>query len=199
MDREAREFWRQRRREMLRRDRQRRGGWGQDAILTKILILVMAAGWLLQSYAPGILAAAMGEGGVLASIILSTVLPGGFFAFVFAALFVWIIGSQVEAVAAPWQYLLVFFGGGAVGAVLGNMVAGLGAGGLSGSLAAFALAGAYVRSLAHVDAEGAVRWAVLLLAINVVLSGFQPGVLAGMAGAFGAGLLLAMATRLGGR
>ena len=58
------------------------------------------------------------------------------------------------------------------------------------------MAGAYVMAMANRRVGGMAQWAILLLAINVVLSGFQPGLLGGMLGAFFAGLLIARLARI---
>lgn len=189
MDREAKEFWRQRRREMLRRDRRTRRPGGNNYPITLGLVALMAVGWLVQQYAPMVLVPLSAYGGRLVFLLLSVILPGSLLGLVFSGLFIWVIGSQIESVFSAWQYLLIFFGSGLVGAFMVQMLSGGG-----GSFAAFGLAGAYVHSMARFDQSGALQWAAVLLLINVVLSGFQPAILIGMLGAFGSGFFLARVT-----
>ncbi|MDA8193256.1 MAG: rhomboid family intramembrane serine protease [Thermaerobacter sp.] len=197
MDRETRKFWEQRRREMLRHNRGRRTSGGIGIPVTTGLILTMALGWLVETYAPGLLAIMVTRpGGSIALVLLATILPGSLLGLLFAGVFVWMIGSQIESVAAPWQYLLIFFGSGVLGGIAASMLGGIG---LGGSFAAFGLAGGYVRAMARISERSAVQWTLLILGLNVVLSGFQPTILAGMATAFLTGLGIALAVRLGER
>ncbi|MHB1955784.1 MAG: hypothetical protein ACYCOU_18770 [Sulfobacillus sp.] len=53
--------------------------------------------------------------------------------------------------------------------------------------------------MARISNGGAVQWALVLLGINAVLSGFQVTLLAGEASAFVAGLAIASLVRLGAR
>ncbi|AEJ40786.1 hypothetical protein TPY_2626 [Sulfobacillus acidophilus TPY] len=191
MDRETRQFWAERRREMLRRDRQRRGG---DPYLTYGLIALMGLGWLLQVVFPVWLSQLpMVPGGFFLFMLVSTILPGSLLSLVFAGVFIWLIGPAIESSTVPWQYLVIFFGAGLVGVALSHLVGG---GLVGGSLAAFGIAGAYVRLMAGWSRSGATQWALVLLGINVLLSGFQLPYLAGMLGAFGAGYGLAMFLQL---
>lgn len=193
MDRETQQFWRQRRQEMLARDRRQRGRWSQGSPITITLVSLMVAGALVETFLPGLLErVSLWPGGFWMLLVLSTILPGGFLGLVFSGLFVWMIGTSVESVATPGHYLLVFFGSGIVGALVSMAMGGGGA-----ALAAFGLAGAYVYSMSRFNQQGAAQWALVLLGINAVLSGFQPALLAGELGAFGAGLALAYVTRLG--
>ncbi len=192
MDREAQQFWKQRRREMLRRSRHGRGGQGTP--VTFAIIALMVLGWLVQNFFPGWLFDASVYGGRLGFILVSTILPGSLIGLLFDGLFVWLIGSELERTMRPWQYLIVFFGAGIVG---GTVMTVMGAG--AEALSVFGLAGAYVYAMSHFSYQGAVRWALVLLVINVVLSGFHPAVLIGMAGAFGTGLGLAWSMGAGGR
>lgn len=193
VDREAREYWANQRRQMLKRDRRSRRGGGAPRVTT-ILVVAMVSGWLVESFAPGLLTRALElPGGTVLFILISTVLPGSLLGLVFAGLFVWLIGSQVEAFVRPWQYLVLFLGAG----VVGGLVSHLAGGGLGGSYAAFGLAGAYAALMARHSAHGAAQWAVLLLIMNVVLSGFNLVLLIGMAASFVAGLIMARVMRLG--
>lgn len=198
MDREAREFWKQQRRNALRRDRgiYRRGS--NDTPLTMLMIALMAASWMLGFVVPGWPGLIFDlPGGSVWALLLSAVLPGGLLSLLFAAWFVWVVGTQVESVCQPWQYLLIFFGAGAIGALAAGAVGGFG---VESSLAAFGLAGAYVRIMSRFAGTGpSVQWMLILLAVNVVLSGFQPIVLAGMGGAFVAGMGIATVTGVVGR
>lgn len=196
MDRETKKFWRQQRRQMLQRDRRMRGGWHQGSPITITLIGLMVAGWLVETLLPSaLIQIAAFPGGRWIGILLSTVLPSGFLGLLFSGLFVWIVGPAVESIAKPAVYLLVFFGGGIVGGLMTNfMGASAGAG-----FAAFGLAGAYVYAMSQINQRGAMQWALVLLLMNAVLSGFQAALLVGEAGAFVAGLALAAVTELGSR
>ena len=193
MDREARQYWRGQRRQMLRRDRQRGGGYS-GFLVTKILIALMVLTFLVEMFDPAIITEmTQGTAGLVLTLFLSALSPGGFLGLLFAGVFLWIIGSQLESLANWWQYLLIFFGSGICGGLISWV---LGAGLIGGTFAAFGLAGAYVMAMANRRVGGMAQWAILLLAINVVLSGFRPGVLGGMLGAFFAGLLIARVARL---
>ncbi len=195
MDRETKRFWRERRREMLRRDRRLNGGWAQGNPITVALVLLMIAGWLAETFLPNLLGQIIFlPGGRWISALLSVILPGGILGLLFSGLFVWIIGTAIEGIAKPFQYLIIFFGSGFVGALVIGIMGGGGA-----ALAAFGLAGGYVHSMAHISKGGAVQWALVLLGINAVLSGFQVTLLAGEASAFVAGLAIASLVRLGAR
>ncbi|CAB1127523.1 conserved membrane protein of unknown function [Candidatus Hydrogenisulfobacillus filiaventi] len=185
MDREARAFWKQRRREMLRRERRQRGLGGGTRI-TWGLIGLLAAGWLLETVAPGIPVFLAAAGGPVVRLLLAWWLPGGLLGLVFAGAFVWLIGSQLEAVLPAWQYLLLFILPGLAGALVTSI-----AGGFAGGLAPFGLAGGYVALLRRISPEGAAQWALGLLLINVLLTGLNWPVLAAMAVTFGAGYGLA--------
>lgn len=197
MDPEARAYWAQQRRNMLRRNRRRGGGFGSLGPITTALIALMVLGWLVESFFPAalerlaLLPPALGEP---LSLLVATVLPGSLIGLIFAGLFVAMIGSLVEQVTAPWQYLVIFFGAGVIGALVGRVAGGYA---IAGSLAGFGLAGAYVRAMGQFDAGGAARWALGLLIINVILSGFQPAVLTAMFSAFAAGYVLALALDAG--
>ncbi len=194
MDQEAQQYWQQRKREMLRRNRKSGGGWRGRTPVTLLLVLLMAAGWIIQIAAPGLITDAGIYGGRLALIAVSTILPGSFLGLLFDAVFVWLIGSQLERAASPLQYLIIFFGAGIVGSTVITVM-----GGVGGALSVFGLAGAYVYAMAHFNYGGAVRWALLLLVINVVMSGFDLPVLLAMAGSFGTGLGLSWSMGIGGR
>lgn len=194
MDREAREYWQSQRKKMLSRDRRQRGGFSQDLLMTKILIGLMVLSYVVERFAPGLLArVSFGPLGLVVTGVLSALSPGTFLGLIFAGVFLWIIGSQLEGLTRWWQYLLIFFLSGLVGSLIASV---LGAGFIGGTFASFGMAGAYVMAMANRRVGGMAQWAILLLAINVVLSGFQPGLLGGMLGAFFAGLLIARLARI---
>jgi hypothetical protein len=193
MDREAREYWRQQRRLNLRNRSLYSSG---DVSLTYVLLGLLVAGWLLQQFLPGMLALLLAlPGAPIIGALLSTILPGGFLGLVFEGVFVWLLGMQIEGSVTRGQYLLVFFVGGAVGAVLAGLL--VGAVGLSGSFSAFALAGAYTILMAAWAGRGpALQWVVLLLLLNIVLTGFNIAAIVGMLGAFGAGAGIVYLSRM---
>lgn len=191
MDRETQKFWRQRRNEMLKRDRRARPTGGST--VTKALIILLVLGWLVQNLIPGILAPLAGSALSPAIFtILSTIMPGSLISLLFVGIFVWIIGMSIEAVSRPWQYVVIFFGSG----IVANMVIAH-FGGAGSALAVFGLAGAYVYSMSHFNQRGATQWALILLGINVVLSGLQMAILAGEVTAFVVGLALASLMHIG--
>lgn len=198
MDPEARAYWAKQRREMLRRNRRRGGGFGgRIGPVTIALIVLMVLGWLVEAFFPGLLefvALLPPAAGEPLSLLIYTILPGGLIGLVFAGFFVAMIGSMVEQFTAPWQYLVIFFGAGIIGALVGRLVGGYA---VAGSLAGFGLAGAYVRAMGRFDSGGAARWALGLLVINVILSGFQPAVLTAMLGSFAGGYVIALALNVG--
>lgn len=174
---------------MLRRDRRQRGYGSADLMVTKVLILLMVLSYLTERFAPGALAVLLAKpGGVVFLLLLAALSPGSLLGLLFAGVFLWIIGSQLEGLVGWWQYLLIFFASGIVGSLAAHALAG---GLLGGTFAAFGLAGAYVMAMANRRASGMAQWAIFLLAINVVLSGFNPAILAGMLSAFFVGLLVA--------
>ena len=195
MNRESRNYWRQQTRHNQRYRRSYGGGGGAFASspVTVILIGLMVLTTLIGLVATGwSFAVAAIPGGRLLLILLSVVTPGSLLGLVFAGLFVWLLGSELEASLSRWQYLLVFFASGVVGALLGGAVAGFG---LGGSVAAFGLAGAYAFLLARSHGQGAsLQWVLILLLINVVLSGFNMAALLSMLGAFGTGLAIMAVT-----
>jgi membrane associated rhomboid family serine protease len=196
MDRETKKFWRQQRRQMLQRDRRMRGGWHQGSPITITLIGLMVVGWLIEMVLPSaLLDIAVLPGGRWLSLLVATVLPSGLLGLLFSGLFVWIVGPAVESVAKPVIYLLIFFGGGIVGGLVTNFMGS----NASAGYAAFGLAGAYVYLMSRINQRGAMQWALLLLVMNAVFSGFQPSLLAGEASAFVAGLAVAAATEVGSR
>ncbi len=193
MDRETKKFWRQRRNEMLKRDRRERGRFTGGTTITKALLGLLVLGFVVQNFLPGILVPLSSSSiGLAIDIVLSTIMPGGLLGLLFAGLFVWIIGTPIEAVSRPWQYLAIFFGSG----IVANIVM-LRFGGAGSALAAFGLAGAYVYSMSRINQRGAAQWALILLGINVVLSGFHVAILAGELTAFIVGLALASLMRIG--
>ncbi len=113
---------------------------------------------------------------------------------VFDGLFVWFIGSSIEPLIQSWQYLLVFVGSALIAAVILDRTTGAYA--ISSSLAAYGLAGAYVRVMMTRGIGGAARWALTLLLFNLVLSGFNDAIMIGIVSAFGSGFGIAVATGL---
>lgn len=191
MDREAKQYWASQRRKMLRRNR---GGWAGDFSMTKILLTLMVVAYLVERFVPSLLFAVdRGPLGLALLLVLSALSPGSFIGLVFAGVFLWIIGSQLESLTRAWQYLVIFFASGIAGALLASL---LGGGLVGGTFSSFGLAGAYVMAMANRRVAGMAQWAILLLAINVVLSGFHPGPLAGMLGAFLVGLGIARLARV---
>jgi len=194
MDREAREYWRGQRRQMLLRDRRTRGGYSRDMWVTKVLIGLVVLAYLVEAFVPRVvLVVTHGPGGVVGSLILAALSPGGLLGLVFTVVSLWIIGMQLEALTPWWQYVILFFASGIIGGLASRV---LGAGLVGGTFASFGLAGAYVMAMASRRVGGAAQWAIVLLAIDVVLSGFNPGVLAGMLAAFFTGLVIARIVRI---
>jgi membrane associated rhomboid family serine protease len=194
MDRETQNYWKAQRRQMLKRDRRQRIYMGQDMVVTKILIGLMVLSYLIERFVPGLLEALfVRPGGIILSYLLSALSPGSFLGLLFAGFFLWIIGSQLEGLTRWWQYLIIFFASGVIGAFAAGM---LGGGAIGGTFASFGLAGAYVMVMASRRVQGAAQWAILLLGINVVLSGFQLGLLGGMLAAFFVGLILSRLMRI---
>lgn len=195
MNREARNYWRQQRRKMLRRSGL--GGLG-TAPLTKVLIGLMVLSWLAITFAPSaVYALESRPGGIIVAYALAVLSPGSLFGLILDGIFVWIVGSGVEPTSEWWQYLLVYFGSAIIAAVILDRFTG--GFPLTASLAAFGLAGAYVRIMTTRQIGGAARWALSLLLINLVLSGFQAITMIGLIAAFGGGFVLAAATQMGGR
>lgn len=191
MDRETRKYWEAQRRQMLRRDRRQRRYVSQDMIVTKVLIALMVVAFVAERFFPGLLGNLLSRpGGIIMGVVIAFLSPGSFIGLLFAGVFLWIIGSQLEGMMPWWQYLLIFVVSGVVGGILSSLV---GAGLIGGTFASFGLAGAYVMAMANRRVGGAAQWAILLLAINVILSGFNLGVLVGMFSAFLAGLGVARA------
>lgn len=153
---------------------------GQFTPILSLLEMNQVAGWIL-------------------SLILSCLLPGSLLGAIFLGIFIWIIGSQVEPLDTAWKYLLVFFGGGAVGTAIIGLIEGAPV--LTSSFAGYALAGAltYVMTRHRFTMGGAWSWALTLLVLNAVLGGFNTVLLGGMIGAFGGGYLLASLARYGER
>ncbi|MGC8489348.1 MAG: rhomboid family intramembrane serine protease [Clostridia bacterium] len=197
MDRDTRNYWRQQRRLNQRYNRPYRGGGTfSSAPVTIVLIGLMVLTTLIGQVVPGwgFYLTAL-PGGRLLLILVSAVNPGSLLSLVFAGLFVWLLGSQLESMMTRWQYLLVFFASGIVGELLSGAVAGFG---LGGSVAAFGLAGAYAFYLARSQGSGpSMQWVLILLLINVVFTGFNLAALLSMFGAFGTGLAVMAVTTQG--
>lgn len=187
---EARRYW-----AAQRKQARRYGGRSQwlpssGAPITMGLMALLVVGTIFGAIVPYWSFAVHGwPGGFFWVALLSTVIPSSLLSLIFAGLFLWILGNQVEGMYEPWRYLVIYFGAGLVGALL------TGAGGLgpgSGSLAIFGLAGAYAMYIAKAGSPGqALQWALILLVINLVLTGFNLAYLAGMAGAFIVGAAVA--------
>ncbi len=194
MDKETRKFWQQRRREMLRRDRRAGRGAFNDAPITKVFLGLMVLTWIAMMFFPGPLELLLsGPAGGILTYVLSALYPGDLLGLLFEGVFVWIVGSAIEPMTTWWQYLVVFFGSAFIAGTVEHLASGASAG---ASLAAYGLAGAYVRLMMHRHMEGALRWVLLLLLFNLVLSGFQPLAMVGILAAFGAGFGLALAVQI---
>ncbi len=186
---EARRYWAAQRKQA--RQYRGRSNWmpTSGAPITMGLIGLLVAGTVFGLVVPTWSFAVAGwPGGPFWLALLSTAIPSSILSLIFAGLFLWILGNQVEGMYEPWRYLVIYFGAGLVGALLAGMGS-LGPAG--GSLAIFGLAGAYAIYIAKVGSPGqALQWALILLVINLVLTGFNVAYLAGMAGAFivGAGV-----------
>jgi membrane associated rhomboid family serine protease len=153
-------------------------------VLTTLLSVV------LPQWYPDLL---MLPGGFVLGLLLSAVMPGGFLSLIFAGIFVWLLGSQLESAFRPWQYVVIFVGSGVAGSLAAMAVGGFGT---AGSFAAFGLAGSYAYFLSRsASREQSLQWVLVLLLINVVLTGFNHVALAAMFGAFLAGLGLTAATQ----
>lgn len=195
LDREARNYWRQQRRQMLRRNGRLGGGLSGGANLTKVLIGLMALAWIAERFFPGPLYAIQADpAGAVLAYALDILSPGTFLSLALDSVFIWLVGSAIEPFSRWWQYLLVFFGSAVVAAViLQHLTGGFP---VSVSLATFGLAGAYVRVMMTRGIGGAARWALTLLLINLVLSGFQAIAIIGLLSAFGSGFVIALLTQM---
>ena len=192
MDREAKKFWQQQRKQMMRRNRRIGDGWLGEASLTKTLIGLMVLAFLLTSFAPSTLnTVSAAPGGVLALYAVMILSPGGFYGLVLDGIFIWLIGSSIEPMARWWQYLTVFFGSAIIAAVVEHFT---GNPAISGSLATFGLAGAYIRIMMTRQVGGALRWALILVGLNLVLSGFNVEAVLGLVISLVSGFALTMAT-----
>lgn len=198
IDREAREFWKQRRRESLRNQGRGYRGLGGGMPVTMTLLGLLVVGWLVEMVAPQMVFGLTAiPGGNILLLLVSALLPTGLLGLLFTGIFVWMIGPQVESQSEPWQYLVCFFGAGLIGALAAQVAGGFG---VASSFAVFGLAGAYVWLLYQHGGRGAsMQWALGLLLINVLFSGFNPVALAGMAGAFLAGAIIARVSGIGTR
>lgn len=195
LDREARNYWKQHRRQMQRRTRRGRYGLLGDTPITIILIALMIISWIAERFVPGAIAALeVRPGGQILAYALAVIFPGSLLGLVFDGLFVWFIGSSIEPLIQWWQYLLVFVGSALIAAVILDRTTGAYA--ISSSLAAYGLAGAYVRVMMTRGIGGAARWALTLLLFNLVLSGFNDAIMIGIVSAFGSGFGIAVATGL---
>jgi membrane associated rhomboid family serine protease len=196
LDRDSLDFWRRQRRSAQRSRGRGSFPYGSQNRATIVLIAFFVLGLVLQYVLPIALIASLPLPQLWLALY-STILTGGLLGLVFAGLFVWIIGTQLEPLDATWKYMLLFFVSGTVGALAGDQLAG----GLIGSVAAFGLAGAYAYVMyAHryVDQAGVWRWVLGLLVLNALLSAFQPAAIVSMLTAFVAGFAFAYVTRFGG-
>jgi membrane associated rhomboid family serine protease len=182
MNREARAYWARQRRTY------RRPGppWAQGLPVTAALVALLLVGFILETWFPGVIGATVGAGaaGAVVRWLLATILPGGLLGLLFSAVFVGLLGSQLEGTIPDGLYVAVFFLGGAVGSVLFSWIAG----GVGASFAGFALAGAYALMVGRWAGRGpALQWVAILLVLNIILTGLNPAAVAGMVGAFAAG------------
>lgn len=177
--------------------RSRGGGNGPlgQAPLTKILIGLMVMSLLAERFASGPIASLeLHRGGLVLAYALATLSPGSLLGLLLDGVFVWFVGSSIEPITEWWQYLLVFFGSALIAAAILDHLTGSFA--VSSWLAAYGLAGAYVRVMMTRGIGGAVRWALTLLLINLILSGFNTNAMIGLVAAFGSGFVIALATAM---
>jgi membrane associated rhomboid family serine protease len=184
---EAKRYWAAQRKQAQRYGR--RVSWqptGQSPI-TMGLIALLVVGTIFASIVPyWSVAVASLPGGVLWLALLSNAIPGSLLGLLFAGVFLWLLGNQVEGMYEPWRYLVIYFAAGTLGALVTGLA---GAGIVGGSLAVFGLAGAYAMYIAKVGSPGqALQWALILLVINLLLTGFNVAYMAGMVVAFVVGV-----------
>lgn len=197
LDRDAMGYWRQQSREATRQRGQARPPFRSGERLTFILIGLMVLEAVLASFLPLTLwAYSVPVVGRLVLDLLSSITPGGLLGLIFAALFTWALGSQLEYLDRPWKFLVLFF----LSGTLGAWAAGLFGLGLISTMGPFGLAGAYAFLMSRQSFGGqsaALRWVVGLLLLNVLLGGFQLAGLAAMVVSFGVGFGFAYATGYG--
>lgn len=186
MNREARAYWARQRRAYGRPG----PPWAAGLRVTVALVALLVVGFILETWFPGVMVAtlAAGPAGAVARWLLATILPGGLLGLLFSAVFVGILGSQIEGSIPDSLYLAVYFVGGALGSALFSWIAG----GVGVSFGGFALAGAYALMVARWAGRGpALQWVAILLVLNIILTGLNPAAVLGMVGAFavGAGLV----------
>ena len=184
MNREARQYWAERRRANMRD----RGNWSHESHVTIALIVLMVLVTFFQGPV-ATLAVAIDRipGGFIVDLLMAALFTGGLLGLIFQGVFLWMIGGSIEGVVTVWQYLAVFFVGSAVGAFFAGAVAGQLPLPFLASFGVFGVAGAYALLMSRWAGRGpSLQWLLVLLAINVVLSFSVPG-LVGMVTAFGAG------------
>lgn len=180
---EAKRYWAAQKKQSQRYGR--RVNWqptGQ-ATITMGLIAMLVVGTVFASIVPS-WSVTVGSlpGGVFWLALLSNAIPGGILGLLFTGVFLWILGNQVEGIYEPWRYLLIYFAAGTLGSLV---IALAGVGVIGGSLAVFGLAGAYAMYVAKVGSpRQALQWALILLVVNLVLTGFNVAYMAGMVVAF---------------
>lgn len=193
LNRDAMDFWRRQRRRSPRGGRGYPGGMGSP--LTVILIALLLVGMFLSS-SPFLYGVPTTGPGIIVVLLVSAITPGGFLGLIFSGLFIWFLGNHLEAMDSGLKYMALFFVSGAVGAYAGFLMGG----GFLSTVAPFGLAGAYafvMRQRGLGGQGGATQWVIGLLAINALLSGFQPVLLVSMIAAFAAGFGFATVTRYG--
>lgn len=199
MDREARDYWRQQRRASAkRRGPGLPGPLGIHETAT-LLVGLTLLGFIVLSIGPveGFLFS-LPSWGAFVRDLLSTVFPGSILGLILDGVFIWLIAAPIDALDAPWKLILAFFVGGGLGAFAFTLFAPVF---IAPSYAPFAIAGVFVYVMAtHRAGPGrtqAFTWAVGLLVLNVLLSGFALAPIVAMVGAFVGGIAVAAATEFG--
>jgi len=196
LDRDSLDFWRRQ-----RRAAQRSRGRGSFSFgvggheVTIVLLALLVLGLIAEYVLPLGLIAALPLGQLWLAVV-SSFLPGGILGLIFVAIFVWMMGTQLEPLDAAWKYVLLFVLSGTLGSLAGDLAAG----GLVGSVAAFGLAGGYAYVMwAHgwVDQAGVGRWVLGLLILNAILSLGNLASIVSMVVAFVAGFAFAYLTAYG--
>lgn len=199
VDREARDYWRQQ-----RRANGRRRGPGLPGPLgihqtATLLVALTLLGFIVLSIGPvQVFLLSLPSWGVFIGYLLSSVFPGNILSLILDGVFIWLIAAPIDALDAPWKLIVAFFVGGGLGAFAFTLFAPVF---IAPSYAAFALAGVFVYVMAtHRAGPGrtqAFSWAVGLLVLNVLLSGFSLAPIVAMVGAFVGGIAVAAATEYG--
>ncbi len=203
VDREARDYWRQQRRANARRRGPGLPGPIAAHQTAVLLIALTLLGFIILNIGAvqGLLFTLPGWG-VLFRDLLSSVFPGtfpsGILSLLLDGLFIWLIAAPVDALDAPWKLIVAFFIGGGLGAFAFTLFIPVL---IAPSYAPFALAGVFAYVMAtHRAGPGrtqAFSWAIGLLVLNVLLSGFNLAPIAAMVGAFVGGMAVSAATEYG--